>query len=258
MSLVLVAFLISGLSWAGIWGGKMVQAWNTFPAEKWGAPVSDETHASMNHGAADEVPWTLEQTPMPLSGSQVGKDAVAMPVTVDGVADYARSLGLPGRFQISYPADGTGVWSISHDSMSNDGHDPAADRTLHIDQYTGRVLADVAYADYSPYAKMMAWGIAFHEGDLGNWNLALNTLFCLSMIFIPLSGIVMWWKRRPERSRRVAAPPRAGDGRFWIGGAVVMAALALAFPMAALAIVIVAVIDFAIIQRIPALKRSLS
>ncbi|MCV5390497.1 PepSY domain-containing protein, partial [Escherichia coli] len=31
LSLVLLFFLISGLSWAGIWGAKMVQAWNTFP-----------------------------------------------------------------------------------------------------------------------------------------------------------------------------------------------------------------------------------
>ena len=29
MSLVLVFFFISGLAWAGIWGGKMVQAWST-------------------------------------------------------------------------------------------------------------------------------------------------------------------------------------------------------------------------------------
>ncbi len=31
LSIVLLFFLISGLSWAGVWGAKMVQAWNTFP-----------------------------------------------------------------------------------------------------------------------------------------------------------------------------------------------------------------------------------
>jgi uncharacterized iron-regulated membrane protein len=72
ISLFLVFFLISGLSWAGIWGEKMVQAWSQFPAEKWdNVPLSDETHASMNHGPK-EVPWALEQTPMPASGSQAG------------------------------------------------------------------------------------------------------------------------------------------------------------------------------------------
>jgi uncharacterized iron-regulated membrane protein len=61
VSIILIFFLISGLSWAGIWGGKLMQAWNTFPAAKFDAPLSDSTHASMNHGSATEVPWTLEQ-----------------------------------------------------------------------------------------------------------------------------------------------------------------------------------------------------
>ena len=53
ISVLLVAFLISGLSWTGFWGTKFVQAWSTFPAEKWDAvPLSDATHAAMNHGAA--------------------------------------------------------------------------------------------------------------------------------------------------------------------------------------------------------------
>ncbi|MBV7408339.1 PepSY domain-containing protein [Maritimibacter sp. DP1N21-5] len=257
MSVVMLVFLVSGLSWTGIWGGKMVQAWNTFPAEKWGAPLSDATHAEMNHGPADEVPWTLEQTPMPQSGSLAGQSAVAMPVTVDGVAAFAGTLGFPGRFQISFPADETGVWTISHDSMSNDGHNPAADRTLHIDRYSGNVLADVPYADYSPYAKMMAWGIAFHEGDLGLWNLALNTLFCLSMIFIPVSGLVMWWKRRPKAARRVAAPPKV-EGRLWVPGVVVLGLTALAFPLAAVALVAVGALDFLVLRNIPRVKRALS
>ncbi|MGL5008680.1 MAG: PepSY-associated TM helix domain-containing protein, partial [Paracoccaceae bacterium] len=43
---LLVVFLISGLSWTGVWGAKIVQAWNTFPAAKWdNVPLSDETHA---------------------------------------------------------------------------------------------------------------------------------------------------------------------------------------------------------------------
>lgn len=69
VSVLLVVFLISGLSWAGLWGAKFVQAWSTFPAEKWDAvPLSNATHANMNRGAAKEVPWALEQVPLPESG----------------------------------------------------------------------------------------------------------------------------------------------------------------------------------------------
>jgi uncharacterized iron-regulated membrane protein len=108
LSLVLVFFLISGLSWAGIWGGKFVQAWSTFPAEKWdNVPLSDATHAGMNHTAAEEVPWALEQTPMPESGSDAGVTGVpqGQPVTLETVAALARTLGFDGRFQLAVPAD---------------------------------------------------------------------------------------------------------------------------------------------------------
>jgi hypothetical protein len=51
VSVFLLAFLITGMAWTGIWGSKIVQAWNTFPAEKWNnVPLSDSTHAAMNHG----------------------------------------------------------------------------------------------------------------------------------------------------------------------------------------------------------------
>ncbi|SNS31849.1 PepSY-associated TM helix domain-containing protein [Tropicimonas sediminicola] len=258
VSLILMLFLLSGLSWAGIWGERIVQAWNTFPAEKWGAPLSDATHAEMNHEGSHEVPWTLEQTPMPSSGSLAGTDAIADTVTVDSIAEFARTLGFAGRFQISLPQDETGVWTISHDSMSNDGPNPAADRTLHIDQYTGNVLADVRYSDYSAYAKAMAWGIAFHEGDMGVWNLVLNTIVCLSVLVISLTGLVMWWKRRPARAGRLAAPPMPRDVPLWKGAAALVVLLGVLFPMAGISIAVVVLLDLTLLRAVPVLRRILS
>lgn len=258
VGLLLVVFLISGLSWSGIWGERFVQAWSTFPAEKWDAvPLSDATHASMNHGATKDVPWALEQTPLPLSGSLAGAQAIRGPVTVDSVAAFADGLGFRHRYQLNLPSGPDSVWTISHDSMSNDGPNPAADRTLHIDQYTGNVLADVRYADYSPYAKAMAWGVAFHEGDLGLWNLALNTGFCLSVILLSVSGIVMWWQRRPSGAR-LGAPPRPVDIPYAKGALLITLALALAFPMLGLVLLAVLVLDLLVLSAIPPLKRMVS
>jgi uncharacterized iron-regulated membrane protein len=258
VSLLLVVFLISGLSWAGLWGAKFVQAWSTFPAEKWdNVPLSDATHAEMNHGAAKEVPWGLEQTPLPESGSLAGTIAIQGPVTLDTVAAFARSLGFQQRFQVNLPADAAGVWTISHDSMSNDGPNPSADRTIHIDQYTGNVLADVRYADYSLYAMAMAWGIAFHEGDLGLWNIALNTAFCLGVILMSASGLILWWKRRPS-GVRLGAPPRPADIPYARGAVLTTLALSLAFPMLGLALLAVILLDLVLLTAVPPLKRLVS
>ena len=215
-------------------------------------------HAAMNHENANEVAWTLEQTPLPESGSLAGVAAVQGPVTLDSVTAFAGSLGFDRRYQLSLPAGAEGVWTISHDSMSNDGPAPSADRTLHIDQFTGRILADVRYADYSVYAKAMAYGIAFHEGDMGAWNLALNTVFCLSIIFMSVSGLVMWWKRRPAGALRLAAPPLPRDLPLWKGAAVLMVVLGVAFPLAGAVLLAAIVLDLAVLRFVPSLKRALS
>lgn len=276
-ALVLALFLISGLSWAGIWGERVVQAWSTFPAGKWGSgvPLSDVTHASMNAPGEKSVPWTLEQTPMPASDPHAGHDmaAPAAPApeagtfidglvpgqapNVDQVASYAAAQNFVGRFQLAFPQGETGVWSITHDSMSNDGPNPAADRTIHIDRYDGRVLADFGYADYGPYAKAMAWGIAIHEGDMGWWAVALNTLFCLAVIGLCVSGIVMWWLRRPVRAGRLFAPPMPRNAARWPVAALIALVPAVLFPLAGLTLLAVLVLDWLVVSRLPGLRRAL-
>lgn len=251
MSIVLLFFLISGLAWAGVWGGKVVQAWSTFPAEKWdNVPLSDKTHESMNHGSLKEVPWTLEQALMPESGSKAGVTGLpeGVPVVAESVVALGRALGFDGRFQVAVPADDKGVWTLSQDSMSYDSTNPTADRTVHVDQYTGKILADVRFADYPFFGKAMAVGIALHEGQLGWWNVVLNALFCISVIFACVSGVVMWWKRRPQGE--LAAPRYPRDYRLTVGVAVIAVLVGLAFPLGGLAIVAFAIIDFLLPKRL--------
>ena len=261
VALILLVFLVSGLAWAGIWGEKFVQAWSTFPAEKWSnVPLSDDTHASMNHGAIKDVPWGLEQTPLPASGSQAGLEAIpdGMAVNLDSVAAFGRVIGYEGRFRVSLPNGDTGVWTINQDSMSNDSENPMIDRTVHLDQYTGKILADVGFADYSLAAKGMAVGIAFHEGDMGLWNIVLNTVFCLSVIFLCVSGLVMWWMRRPKGAAlRVFAPKSPDDLPHWRGAMILMLFLSLAFPLVGITLLTVLALDYLIVKRIPVLKRAL-
>jgi uncharacterized iron-regulated membrane protein len=261
MSVILLFFLISGLSWAGVWGGKYVQAWSTFPAAKWdNVPLSDKTHAEMNHGALKEVPWALEQTLMPKSDATGVASGLpeGTPVVLESVVALGRAIGFDGRFQVSAPADASGVWTLSRDSMSYDSADPTSDKTVHIDQYTGKVLATVNYEDYSTAGKAMAVGIALHEGQMGWWNIALNALFCLSIILIAVSGVVMWWKRRPSGSFRLGAPPMPDSMPMWKGAVFIMLALSFLFPVAGLTLLAVLALDVIVITNLPRLKALLN
>ena len=261
VSTVLFLFLLSGMTWTGVWGGKLVQPWSTFPATKWGAiPLSDATHASLNDSGLHDVPWGLEQTPLPESGSSLGRPGVnaGEPVNLDGVVALAQRLGFTGQFHINVPQSATGVYSISADTMSGDLANPFQDRFVHVDRYTGRILAQVGFDDYAPVAKVMAVGIALHQGDVGLWSAGANVVFCLAVILLCASGMTMWWIRRPKGSRRLNAPSVPAQAPLWKGGALVMLLTSLAFPLAGAVLLTVLLLDWLLISRVSALKTTLS
>ena len=262
VSLMLLVFCISGMAWAGIWGGKMVQSWSQFPAGKWGVAPNPEstvpTHGDLNDGKTKDIPWALELTPMPVSGTTLGEDGIKAgePLTFETIDRFAREKGFTDRYQIYFPKGEKGVWTINLDSMSYDSPSPTADRTMHIDQYSGKVLADIKFDDYNWFGKFMAVSIAFHIGTMGVWSIALNVVFCLLVIFLCISGYVMWWKRRPSDS--ALCPPAQGKTLpQWTAAAVGLFAVALIFPTAAAAIVLVALLDWLLVSRIGFFKKLL-
>jgi uncharacterized iron-regulated membrane protein len=197
---------------------------------------------------------------MPISGTNAGIDGVpdGQPIDIDNIIALARSIGFDNRFQLAFPRNDGGVWTISRDTMSNDSADPTSDRTVHIDQYTGKILADVEFADYGTAGKAMAVGVAFHEGDIGVWNLVFNTLFCLSIIFLSVSGIIMWWKRRPAGAARLVAPSLPEKLGLWKPGAIVMLAVACLFPLTGAVLLAVLALDLLVLRHVKPLKRALS
>jgi uncharacterized iron-regulated membrane protein len=249
ISLFLVLFMLSGLAWAGVWGGKFVQPWSSFPANKWdNVPLSDLTHASLNHDILHEVPWPLEQTQLPASGSQAGKVAVQGDVTLDGVVLWAQANGFTGQYKVSIPGDEKAVFTVANDGRNEDSANPSSDRFVHIDQYTGNVLADVGYADYKPVGKLMAWGIGLHKGMAGIWNLIFNLVYMALVVLVCISGIAMWWKRKPVG--QLGSPKYPREYRLSLPVGVLGAALAIAFPLGGLAIVVFAIIDFLLPKRL--------
>ena len=257
ISLVLFSFLLTGMSWTDVWGGKFVQPWGTFPAAKWDAvPTSDLTHANLNSAGIRDVPWGLEQTPLPQSGSDAGVLGVTTgePVNLDGVANLGNRLGFTGQFHINVPQDEKGVYTLSADTMSGDLTNPFKDRTVHVDRYTGRVLAEAAFADYSVVAKGMAIGIALHQGDIGLWSAWANVLFCLAIVLLCVSGIVMWWKRRPAGTGRLGSPMMPADAKLWKGGVLVMVLTGMAFPLAGIAMMVAFLLDTITSAAFPLLR----
>ena len=177
------------------------------------------------------------------------------PMTLETVDRFAREIGFKGRYQLNLPKGETGVWTLSQDSMSYDMISPTADRTVHIDQYSGKILADIHFDDYNWFGKFMAASIALHMGTLGWWSVLANVLFCLAIIFICVSGCVMWWKRRPSEARGLVPPAQKIKLPVWWAMAVPLLILAVIFPTAIAAIAVIWILDTLLLSRIPALAR---
>ncbi len=233
-ALGLLFFILSGLAWTNIWGGQLVQTWSAFPAEKW-APtdLSTDTHAAMNHGTARVVPWGLEPTPLPASAGHKHT-----PLPLAEIESKASELGFGPRYRINLPRDAEGVYTLSANTMTGDIRNPFNERTVHLGQYTGEVLGEVAFTDYSALAKAMAAGVGLHQGSLGPLNSVFNVLACVVVIFLCLSGIRMWWLRRPGAVKGLHPPPRPAPVLGHGALVFIMLLCGIAFPLLGLALLL--------------------
>ncbi|WP_263146401.1 PepSY domain-containing protein [Pseudomonas sp. RIT-PI-AD] len=262
-SLLLLFMLLSGMTWTGFWGKAFSGAWNHFPAAMWDAvPKSGLVAGSLNRASAQTVPWAVEDTPLPASDSHAahgqhaghgaGHAAHDAPaerppsVGLQRVVDSANAAGVVPGYSITLPNGPEGVYTVSVFA-----DDPRDDATLHLDRYSGRVLADVRWADYGLVARSVETGVMLHEGKLfGLANQVLMLLVCLCILLGSLSGLVMWWKRRP--AGRFGAPPLPHALPLWKGAVLILAILGLAFPLVGLSLLLVWVLDRLLLSRLAA------
>ncbi len=248
----LLAMVVTGLPWTGLWGAKVQQLatergtslWSTDPGAA--SEPTSRLDESLPHG--HEVPWAQGATEVPRSGG--GSRSVA---TVDTAVAVADREGLPHPYTVALPADEQGVFSVIGYAF----HDPTAERTVHVDRFGGDVVSTYGYDDYPLLAKAVAQGIGVHEGrSFGTVNFWASLAFCLAVLAMCVTGPLMWWRRRPAAR---AAGVRAPRGRMpllatpWLAGLLVV--LGVLLPVFGVSLVVVLVLDQLVLRRVPALGR---
>ena len=243
---LLLFMLISGMTWTGFWGKQYADLWNQFPAAMWNnVPQSDVEARTLNSAARQTVPWAMENTPMPVSGAHAEHMAhgahtsgpAAPGITLQEVVDTASTRKVEHGYSITLPTTAQGVFTIAVFA-----DDPRNDATLHVDQYTGEVLADVRWQHYSNVARATEMGVMLHEGKLfGSLNQIAILLICLMILLSSTSGLVIWWKRRPKGG--LGVPPLRHDLPTWKTGVVIILALAVAFPLVGASLIGVWLLD---------------
>ncbi len=227
---ILLFLATTGMPWTGFWGERLGRITD---AAGLGMPasVSPATFASDALGATVPGSWTMDRSAAPASTTQG-----PAPLTLGAVMARARTLDMPAGYVIRLPVDPTGVYSLQVSPRAATGQ-----RVVHLDQYSGRVLADVRFADYGPASKAVEWAIAVHMGgQYGRANQLILLAGCLGVITLSVTGAVMWWKRRPRG--RLAAPPAPSPGAV-SAFAVLALAMGTLFPLLGLSILAAFAVD---------------
>ncbi len=117
----------------------------------------------------------------------------------------------------------------------------------------GRLLSRQTFADKPLVDRVVAVGVAAHEGQLFGWaNQLLGLTAALGMITLSVSGLIMWWKRRPEG--RLGAPAILDDRRLSWGLGLLVLAFAVFLPVLGVSLVAVALIEQLVLRWTPGVR----
>lgn len=229
----LLFLALTGLPWSGWWGQEL-RAWSNAaglgqPRRLWAdKPVSMVPMRAV----LNEPGWTMQDAPVPRS-----QPNPAQAIGLDRAAAILRAMGMPAGFELALPVGETGVYAAAAYPR-----DVTAQRLVSLDQYTGRPVLDVPFAEIGPVGQAIQLGIGLHKGELlGRANQLAMLAFCLATLLLSVTAGVMWWKRRP--AGRLGVPPLPRNGRVMAGVTGLVLGLGALFPLTGLAILVLIGLD---------------
>jgi uncharacterized iron-regulated membrane protein len=242
--------LLSGLPWAPIWGDgfKAVRQMTHTRAVR-----QDWTQAGSREAAPTAAPHS-EHDGMDM-GAMAGKEGMEgmmhpalTPPSIETMAQTLRPLGLAAPVLISPPSKRSPDWTGRSDAQNR-----TLRTTLTLDPYSGAILSREDFKDRHPIDRVVGVAIAAHEGQLfGLANQLLGVLTALGLSTLAVSGLVMWWRRRPKG--RLGAPLPLGSGKLSLGLGGLIIALGLFLPVLGLSMVALALLERLVLRWMPSVR----
>ncbi|MCI4126518.1 PepSY-associated TM helix domain-containing protein [Bacillus haynesii] len=236
--------IITGLPWSGLWGNTVqTLATNSgigYPPSIW---VGEKPASDVTAKEVADVPWAAEHMTVPQSRRQ--KD---MSISINDVVGIAEERNVHSGYNVFFPQEPKGVFTLS--VFPPRAQDEA---TVHIDQYTGGVLADYRYQDYGALGKSIALGITLHKGSqFGFVNQLIGLAICIGIVSVSVSGFVLWRKRKPKSG--LGVPPAPKNKKTIKPLVLIMIFFGLFFPLVGLSLIAVLLLDRFVIRRISVLR----
>lgn len=244
-SIFISIFIFTGLPWSGLLGNiinKFATATHTsYPTGLYDGNIPSSIIPSKD---VTKVPWAAENLPVPTSNIMK-----AASLKVSDMISIADESNVHKGYTITLPANDNGVYTVSVNPPK-----PEDQATLHIDQYSGKILMDLRFKDYGMSAKIIEIGIALHEGHyFGVANQLTDLIICLVLASTTIFGIWIWWKRKP--AGRIGSPLIPNDFKLTKGLIIIIILLGVILPLAGLSLIFVLIVDYLFIKRIPVLNK---
>jgi len=238
--------IMTGLPWSGFWGTNfqnlMTNAGAGYPPSIW---TGEAPQSVVKTKEIADVPWAAENLEVPVSALEG-----YTPVSINDVVSIAEREGIDPSYTVYIPEDEKGVYTLSAFPAKAQN-----EVTMHLDQYSGAVLADYRFDHYGIGGKIVALGITLHTGtQFGFINQLTNLFICLGIILVVMSGFYLWLKRKPKKEMGAPKAPSILKMKLFL---LLMIVLGILFPLVGVSLIVILLLDWLVIKRIPALNKFL-
>jgi uncharacterized iron-regulated membrane protein len=153
------------------------------------------------------------------------------PIPLDEIITKAKELCLKGKTVIDLPQSAKGVYSIY-----NETNELGEIKKIHLDQYSGKVLASHTWSDVGILMKARMWTMAFHQGEFGLWNWYLMIFVAIGLFTLSMSAIISYAYRKTPGT--LAIPKVPEHISFGIPLIVIVVMLGILLPLFGLSVLL--------------------
>ena len=210
LSVVLICYIASGLTWSRYWGENWRAVASTVtPSTEIDAPSTPAKVGDFDR-LGRRIAWADKNDPIYASTTT---GPAPKPLDFNAIDQIAKSENMVPGFSIVPPSDSTADGETVYGSYTVVNHWPqkvSEQRTLYLDQFTGKTITNATADQDGALSRITSWGVNTHMGtQYGILTRILATLACLGVLTSIMSAVAMWWKRRPTGS--AGLPGRTSD-----------------------------------------------
>lgn len=230
-----IAFLVvTGMPWSAVWGDRFL---GLIRETGLGRPPAPAAASPWLHADHDDAPagvgWTME-------GAALHGGPHAGPGALTRVLETAETRQMARPFIVTIPADPDLAYTVARENKQVQDA-----RSLYVGG-DGGLRADIRYDQFGVGARAFEWGVAVHQGAQYGWiNRYLMLGGCIAVWLLAISGLMMWWKRRPPNlsDRRLGAPAAPPGPRVRAAVLGIVLPLAIIYPMTGASLIVALALD---------------